>query len=86
MQHIEPEVANCTDQPHGPNTVVRAVVQIAGRTFEGVLDTGATDTAVSHQVIRRLNLLHRLQCSKTSFLTAGGGVERPVGIMLDLPI
>ena len=57
------------------HAVVTGPVQICGQTFEGIMDTGASDMAVSHAVSRRLGLMDAIIPSDITFLTAGGGSE-----------
>ena len=86
MEHmIDTEEAYLTEMPRSLNTVVKAHVQIGGQPFEGILDTGASDSAISMDVVRRLGLLDRMTPSDLTFLTAGGS-ERPEGVLLALPI
>ena len=50
------------------------------------MDTGASDTVLSHSVVRRLGLMDRLLPSQISFLTAAGKTEKPMGMLPSLPI
>jgi len=68
------------------NSVVKADVCICGQVFEGIIDTDASDSAVSHAVIRRLGLMNETTPSNLTFLTAGGSSESPMGVMKELPI
>ena len=67
-------------------TPVKAPVVLCGHTFEGILDTGASDTAVSHAVVRRLGLMDVVVPTDATFSTAGGGTEAPMGVLKDFPI
>ena len=73
-------------QPRTINTVVKARVTVCGSPFEAIIDTGASDTVLSHTVVRKLGLMDRMEQSDMSFLTAGGHVEVPMGVLQDLPI
>ena len=42
-----------TRQVSSVNAVVRADVEVLGRTIECIVDTGASDTVLSHSVVRR---------------------------------
>ena len=64
------------------NTIVTAPVVLCGHTSEGVLHTGASDTAISHAVVRRLGLVDVIVSSDATFLTAGRG---PMGVLKDFP-
>ena len=87
MEHMmDTEEAYLTEMPRSLNTVVKAQVLIGGQPFEGILDTGASDSAISMDVVRRLGLLDRMTPSDLTFLTAGGTSERPEGLLLALPI
>ena len=87
MEHMmDTEEAYLTEMPRSLNTVVKAQVLIGGQPFEGILDTGASDSAISMDVVRRLKLLDRMTPSDLTFLTAGGSSERPEGVLLALPI
>ena len=68
------------------NAVVRAEVNVLGKAFEGIIDTGASNTLLSHSVVRRLGLMDGLVPSRISFLTAAGNTEQPIGMLIDLPI
>ncbi|KAL3149556.1 hypothetical protein ABBQ32_002335 [Trebouxia sp. C0010 RCD-2024] len=74
------------DQGATTNAVVRAEVNVLGRVFEGIIDTGASDTVLSHSVVRRLGLMDELVPSRITFLTAAGKTERPMGMLTDQPI
>ena len=56
------------------------------RTFECIVDTGASDTVLSHSVVRRLGIMNNLVPSQISFLTAAGKTEKPMGMLTNLPI
>ena len=78
--HAKPQVIS------NINAVVRAEVDILGKAFECIVDTGASDTVLSHSVVRRLGLMDRLLPSQISFLTAAGKTEKPMGMLPSLPI
>ena len=68
------------------NDVVRAPVQLCGLTFEGILDTGASDSAVSHTVVRRLGLMDYIIPTDFTYYAADGGSQAPIGILRDFPV
>ena len=61
------------------NTFVKAPVVLCGHTSEGILHTGASDTTVSHAVVRRLGLVNVIVSTDATFLTAGRRTEGPNG-------
>ena len=77
--HLDTEVAYHANSKANPdrrmnrnsfiNTVVKAPVMLCGHTFEGILDTGASDTAVSHAVVRRLGLMSVVTPTAATFST-----------------
>ena len=71
---------------HTLNAVVRGEVDILGKVFECIVDTGASDTVLSHSVVRKLGLMDRLVPSSISFLTAAGKTENPMGMLPNLPV
>ena len=75
-----------THQINSVNAVVRADVDVLGRTFECIVDTGASDMVQSHSVVRRLGIMNNLVPSQISFLTAAGKTEKPMGMLTNLPI
>ena len=68
------------------NLVVKGIVTIFDEPFEAIIDTGASDTVVSHSVVRRMGLMNKMERCKTTFLTAAGKIERPMGMLRRLPI
>ncbi|DBA68848.1 TPA: hypothetical protein ACH3X2_013331 [Trebouxia sp. C0005] len=74
------------NKPAYVSAVVRAEVDILGKTFDCIVDTGASNTVLGHSVVRKLGLLDRLMPSRMSFLTAAGRSERPMGVLPDLPV
>ena len=68
------------------NAVCRGEVDILGKGFECIVDTGASDTVLSHSVVRRLGVMDRLVPSNVSFLTAAGKTEKPMGMLPNLPV
>ena len=68
------------------NTVVKAKVTVLGIPFEAIIDTGASDTVVSHSVVRKLGLMDKLEHSDVTFVSANGRTETPMGILKELPI
>ncbi len=94
--HLDTEVAYHTNSRANPdrqmyrssfiNTVVKAPVMLCGHTFEGILDTGASDTPVSHTVVKRLGLMDVVTPTAATFSTAGGGTEAPMGVLENFPI
>lgn len=83
---FETEAFCHADQNHTVNAVVKAEVDILGKVFECIIDTGASDTVLSHAVVRRLGLMDQLVPSSINFLSAAGKTERPMGMLPDLPI
>ena len=93
--HLDTEVAYHANSQANPErqmycssfitTVVEAPVMLCGHTFEGILDTGASDTAVSHAVVRRLGLMNIVAPTAAKFFTAGGGTEAPMGVLENFP-
>ena len=89
--HLDTEVAYHANSKAPPgrqmyrnsfiNTVVKAPVMLYGQTFEGILDNGASDTAVFHAVVRRLGLMNVVTPTAATFSTAGGGTEAPMGVL-----
>ena len=75
-----------SNPPRYLNTVVKAPVAVCGSIFEAIIDTGASDTVVSHAVIRRLGLMDQMVPSQVTYLTAAGKSESPMGMMRDLPL
>ena len=67
-------------------SVVRAAVQIMGEVFDAIVDTGASNTAVSHSVVRQLGLMDAMIPSEYTYLTAHGASELPMGILPGLPV
>ena len=87
MGHMmDTEEAHLTEMPRSLNTVVKAQVLIGGQPFESILDIGASDSAISMDVLRRLGLLDKMTPNDLTFLTAGGSSERFEGVLLALPI
>ena len=90
--HLDTEIAYHTNSQANPerqmycssfiNTVVEAPVVLCGHTFEGILDTSASGTAVSHAVVRGLGFMS----IAAKFSTAGGGTEARMGVLEDFPI
>ena len=68
------------------NTVVQAQVTVLEIPFEAIIDTGASDTVVSHSVVRQLGLMDKLEHSDVTFLSANGRTETPMGLLKELPI
>lgn len=59
MEHMmDTEEAYFADRPQSINTVVRAPVYICNQLFDGILDTGASDSAISINVVRKLCLMN----------------------------
>ena len=87
MEHmLETEEAYFADVPRSVNTAVKCCVTICGEPFEGILDTGATDSAISHTLIRRVGFMDRMTPSNVTFITAGGNTETPLGVMTNCTI
>ena len=60
-------------------------VVLCGHTSEGSLHTGASDTAISHAVVRRLGLVDVIVSTDATFSTSDGGTEGPNGCPQELP-
>lgn len=73
-------------QINNVNAVVRTTVDILGQRPECIVDTGASDTVLSHSVVCRLGLMDKLVPSHTNFLTAAGKIEKPMGMLPSLPV
>ena len=85
---FESEVAYHSESqaPYHMNSVLKGTVGICGRAFDCIIDTGASDTVLSHTVVRKLNMMDRMAPSHTTFLTAAGKIERPMGMLWRVPI
>ena len=68
------------------NDVVRAPVQLCGLTFDGILDTGASDSAVSHIVVRILGMMDYIIPTDITYYAADGGSQAPIGILRHFPV
>ena len=75
-----------SSSPRVINTVVKVKVTVLGIPFEAIIDTGASDTVVSHSVVRKLGLMDKLEHSDVTFVSANGRTESPMGILKELPI
>ncbi|DBA92054.1 TPA: hypothetical protein ACH3X2_003775 [Trebouxia sp. C0005] len=80
------ECYHSESKPQYVNAVVKAEVEILGKSFDCKVDTGASNTVLGHSVVRKLGLMDRLMPSQLSFLTAAGRSERPMGVLPDLPV
>ena len=85
---FESEVAYHSESqaPYHMNSVLKGTVGICGRTFDCIIDTGASDTVLSHTVVRKLNMMDKMAPSNSTFLTAAGKTERPMGMMWRIPV
>ena len=85
--HFETEVAYHADY-HLPkaNTVLKGTVGIFGRAFDCITDTGASHPVSSHSVVRKLGMLDSVEPSRSSYVTAAGKPEKPMGILDRVPI
>ncbi len=85
---FESEVAYHSESqaPYHMNSVLKGTVGICGRAFDCIIDTGASDTVLSHTVVRKLNMMDKMAPSNSTFLTAAGKSERPMGMMWRIPI
>ena len=72
--------------PSPSNSVLKGVVGVCGRAFDCIIDTGASDTVLSHFVVRKLGLMDKMVHSSTTFLTAAGKTEKPMGMLYNVPI
>ena len=75
-----------TRQVNSVNAVCRSDVSMLGKSFACIVHTGASDTVLSHSVVRCLGLMDRLMPSHTSFLAPAGPMEKPMGLLLGPPI
>ena len=89
-------------QLNNVDAVCRSEVDILGKAFECIDDTGASFVrgssvinalshssvinVLSHSVISGLGLMDRLLPRNTSFLTAAGKTEKPMGMLPSLPV
>lgn len=46
--------------PYHMNSVLKGTVGICGRAFDCIIDTGASDTVLSHTVVRKLNMMDKM--------------------------
>ena len=85
---FESEVAYHSESqaPYHMNSVLKGTVGICGRAFDCIIDAGASDTVLSHTVVRKLNMMDKMAPSNSTFLTAAGKSERPMGMMWRIPI
>ncbi len=67
-------------------SVVRTKAIVLGLPVTAVIDSGASHSCISQIVARKLRLMHLLERTETSFLTAGGSREKPWGILRDVPV
>lgn len=68
------------------NSVLKGTVGVYGRAFDCIIDTGASDTVLSHSVVRRLGMLDKLEPTYRNYMTASGKAERPAGLLYRVPI
>ena len=61
-------------------------MQLCGLTFEGILDTGASYSAVSHTVVRRLGLVVCIIPTDITYYAANGATQAPIGILRDFHV
>ena len=73
-------------QNQSVNAVVRADVDILGKTFGCIVDTGASDTVLSHSLVCCLRLMDSMVPSQISFLAAAGKTKKPMGMLPNLPV
>jgi len=67
-------------------TVVQTEVNLLGATVTAIVDSGATNSCISHAVARELGLFDRIQPTEHSFTTADGSASQPLGILRRLPV
>ena len=86
--NFETEAFYHTDayQANSVNAVCKGEVNLLGKMFECIIDTGASDIVLSHSVVRKLGLMDKMVPSHISFLTAAGKTEKPMGMLPDLPV
>ena len=75
-----------TEAGEESTSVVRTRASVLGLPVTAVIDSGASHSCISQIVARKLRLMHLLERTETSFLTAGGAREKPWGILRDVPI
>ena len=68
------------------SSVLKGTVGVFRRAFDAIIDTGASDTVLSHSVVRRLGMMDRLEACNTRYLTAAGKPERSMGMLFKVPI
>ncbi len=62
-------------------SVVHTEVNVLGVPVTAIVDSGASNTCMSHAVARELKLLDRVQPTTASFTTADGTNSRPLGVL-----
>jgi hypothetical protein len=68
----EPSIFSQTPAPAERVSTCRVMVDLNGTTMEGVLDTGATKTAIALDCLRRLNMTDHIKPSRTAYVNADG--------------
>ncbi len=84
----ESEVAYHSESqaPYHMTSVLEGTVGICGTAFDCIIDTGASDTVLSHTVVRKLNMMDKMAPSNSTLLTAAGKSERPMCMRWRIPI
>ena len=67
-------------------SVVTCEVAIGSVSFEAVVDSGASNTTLSHVVARKLGLLDFMEETSLVFTTSSGETDRPWGILRGVPL
>lgn len=85
---FETEVAYHAESsaPYHINSVLKGTMGVCGRAFDCTIDTGASDTVLSHTVVRKLGLMDKMAPSNSTFMTAAGKSECPMGMKWRVPI
>ena len=85
---FETEVAYHSEShaPYHMNSVLKGTVGVCGEAFDCIIDTGASDTVLSHTVVRKLGMMDKMAPSNSTFMTVAGKTERPMGMMWHIPI
>ena len=67
-------------------SVVTCEVAIGPVTFEAVVDSGASNTTISHIIARKLGMLDFMEDTSLVFTTSSGETDRPWGILRGVPL
>ena len=67
-------------------SVVTCEVAIGAVNFEAVVDSGASNTTISHVIARKLGLLDFMEETSLVFTTSSGETDRPWGLLKGVPL